>query len=105
MLIKKTGAQSAKTNAPKHDTPAQTGTKKDNRKKAVTQEDIVLRHLKRKSITSMEAFELYKITRLSAKIFNLRADGYNIITKRETNPTTGATYGKYILRDKVKKSV
>lgn len=45
----------------------------------------VLNHLKvRGSITSMEAFELYGATRLSAIIFSLRKKGYNI----ETNDGT-----------------
>lgn len=44
----------------------------------------VLRHLKEKgSITSMEAFELYGATRLSAIIFNLRKRGYEISTQTE----------------------
>lgn len=39
----------------------------------------VLRHLlKKKSITSMEAFRLYGATRLSAIIFNLRQRGHII---------------------------
>lgn len=45
----------------------------------------VLKHLKvRGSITSLEAFELYGATRLSAIIFNLRKKGYKIQTKDET---------------------
>ena len=45
----------------------------------------VLKHLKVVgSITSMEAFELYGATRLSAIIFSLRKKGYNI----ETNDGT-----------------
>lgn len=45
----------------------------------------VLKHLKvMGSITSMEAFELYGATRLSAIIFSLRKKGYNI----ETNDGT-----------------
>lgn len=42
----------------------------------------VLKHLKvNGTITSMEAFELYGATRLSAIIFNLRKKGYNIVTE------------------------
>lgn len=41
----------------------------------------VLNHLRREgSITSMEAFELYGATRLSAIIFRLRKKGYDIQT-------------------------
>ena len=44
----------------------------------------VLKHLKVKgSITSMEAFELYGATRLSAIIFNLRKKGYEITNNTE----------------------
>ena len=44
-----------------------------------SQEKIVLWHMtKHKTITSMTAFELYGITRLSAKIYNLREEGHKI---------------------------
>lgn len=50
----------------------------------------VLKHLKVKgSITSLEAFELYGATRLSAIIFNLRKKGYDIKT------TDGACIDRY----------
>lgn len=52
---------------------------------AETQTSMLLKHLKQYgSITSMEAFELYGITRLSAKIFCLREQGYDIQTKSKT---------------------
>lgn len=45
----------------------------------ISQEERILRHIKRfDSITSWEAFEDYGITRLSAKIFNLRERGFKI---------------------------
>lgn len=45
---------------------------------------------KRKSITSMQAFELYGCTRLSAKIFDLRKQGWVI----DSIPQVGETrYG------------
>lgn len=44
-----------------------------------TQAQEVLEHLQtHNGITSMEAFSLYGITRLSAKIFELRKKGYTI---------------------------
>ena len=47
--------------------------------KEITQEDRVLRHLQQFGhITSWEAIKEYGITRLSAKIFNLRREGYDI---------------------------
>lgn len=73
----------------------------DSRKKRITQEDRVLDHMRKYgSITSMTAFEMYNITRLSAKIFNLREEGYNIVTIRETSKN-GATYGRYVLKEEV----
>lgn len=67
----------------------------------MTQKELVLRHLQDfGSITSMDAFNDYGITRLSAVIFDLRALGYNIESKNETRnnrydkPTT---YSRYTL--------
>ena len=69
--------------------------------KRLTHYDRVLRHLKEKgSITSLQAFREYGITRLSAVIFNLRKDGYVI---ENENITRKNRYGdkiwfaKYIL--------
>lgn len=45
-----------------------------------SQREKVLNHLMNNSLTSMQAFENYGITRLSAIIFNLRDEGYNINT-------------------------
>ena len=54
-------------------------------KSKTTKTSEVLKHLKVKgSITSLEAFELYGATRLSAIIFQLRKAGYNIKTDDAT---------------------
>lgn len=65
----------------------------------VTQKDIVLKHLRDfKSITSWEAFTEYGITRLSAVIYILRAEGYDIESEtiktlnRYGNPTRFSKY-------------
>lgn len=53
--------------------------------KKLTQTKCVLNHLLLTgSITSMEAFEMYGATRLSAIIFNLRHSGYDIISEKES---------------------
>lgn len=55
---------------------------------AKTQSSVVLAHMQEHgSITSMEAFELYGVTRLSAVVFNLRAAGHSIesVTEHTTN--------------------
>lgn len=45
----------------------------------MNREEIVLRHFqKNKYISSMQAFELYGITRLSATIYNLRQRGIKV---------------------------
>lgn len=69
----------------------------------MTQEKAVLLHLKRHgSITSWDAITLFGATRLSAIIYNLRHDGWNIETtdltvkNRYGNSTTVA---KYILKE------
>lgn len=62
----------------------------------------VLKHLKRyKSITSMTAFEKYGATRLSAIIFNLRKEGWNIITEEieiKDRHGNNCRYANYILK-------
>lgn len=64
-------------------------------------EEIILNHLrKHKTITTLEAFELYGITRLSARIFNLRESGYKIglIWENGTNRYGNQVrWGKYFL--------
>jgi len=64
----------------------------------LTQEDKILEHLKRHgSITSMEAFRKYNITRLSGRIYDLRMQGYQISLVWETTPK-GIRYGRYVLK-------
>ena len=47
----------------------------------------ILEHLKRDTLTSKQAFELYGVTRLSAIIFDFREAGMDI----DTIPTEGET--------------
>ena len=52
---------------------------------ARTQTEAITKHLQKYgSITSMEAFNLYGATRLSAIIFVLRKRGFNITNKEHT---------------------
>ena len=66
-----------------------------------TKHSMVRNHLEQfGNITSLEAIELYGATRLSAIIFNLRAEGLNI--KTEDMPFVDrfgnkSHYGKYVL--------
>lgn len=69
----------------------------------VTQEERVLRWLReRGSITSLEAFREFGITRLSGRIFNLRKSGYEIVSERETTKNRygeNVSFAKYILQE------
>ena len=66
-------------------------------KKKKTQKEQVLNHLKKNgSITTMVAFNRYQITRLSARIWELRKDGYEITTENEARK--GKTYARYRLK-------
>ena len=61
-----------------------------------TQENQILNHLKKhKFITSWEAIQEYRITRLSARIYELREKGYQILTKNITE--NGKTFAEYSL--------
>lgn len=51
------------------------------------------------SITSLQAFEKYSITRLAAVIFNLRQEGWDIAMIRERS-SNGKRYGRYYLRER-----
>ena len=65
---------------------------------AISQREQVLTHLKKGlPITSWEAIHEFRATRLSAIIFDLRQEGYNIITENITNPETGKKFGRYTL--------
>ena len=69
----------------------------------MTQGQAILAHLKAHGhITSYEAFELYGCTRLSARIFDFRKLGYNIMTSDTTTKNrygNTVTYATYILVD------
>lgn len=73
--------------------------------KRMTQTEAILKHLKENTgITSMEAFEKYGATRLSAIIFSLRKK-YDIIgVPHETTNRYGGkvTYFEYRLRGELK---
>ena len=65
----------------------------------MSQREMILKHLKRYGkITDVQAFNNFGIRRLSGRIYDLRADGYQIRTEMTTKPnrfgqkTTFATY-------------
>lgn len=59
----------------------------------------VLDYLKKhhRGITSMRAFWRFRITRLSARIYDLREKGYLIHTFKEPNTFTVGTHARYVL--------
>ena len=61
--------------------------------------DLILKHLQTEGkITSFEAFEKYRITRLSGRIYDLKDKGYDIATNLVTKKNT--TYAEYSLNEK-----
>lgn len=69
----------------------------------MTKTDKVKNHLiEHKSITSWEAIQLYRATRLSAIIYNLRHDGMNIRTELKNGKDEDGRsypYAEYILEE------
>lgn len=63
-----------------------------------TQKSVVLRHLRHYgSISAFEAITSYGITRLAARIFELKQDGYKFETERKTHKVTKKPYVRYKL--------
>lgn len=66
------------------------------------QKSRILNHLERyKTLTSMQAFEQYGITRLASQINKLRNKGYDIATimmEGENRYGEPVRYAKYVLR-------
>jgi len=70
-----------------------------------TQNKAILEYLRKhkKGITNWDAYREFSCTRLSARIFDLREEGHNIITVQEKNfnqfgHTTN--YARYILNER-----
>lgn len=66
----------------------------------ISNKNVILEYLKNKSITSIESFDKYGITRLAAVIKNLRDDGYNIDTimhKAKNRRGKNIRYAEYVL--------
>ena len=64
----------------------------------MTQNQTILRHIKSLgSISPQEAFRDYQITRLAARIFDLKKAGHHIETEMREHPLTGTRYARYTL--------
>lgn len=64
-----------------------------------TQGQIVINYLRkhRKGLTSMKAFWLWRMTRLGARIYELREKGYIIQTMMEDNTFCPGQHARYVL--------
>lgn len=67
--------------------------------KIKTQEELVLNYMRKhkKGLTSMKAFWLWRITRLGARIYELRQKGYIIQTMKEDNVLRPGQHARYFL--------
>ena len=66
----------------------------------MTQNEVILNHLKNYGgLTSLEAIRLYSITRLAARISDLRKKGYNILSEtiRKKDGKRTIKYSRYWL--------
>ena len=69
----------------------------------MTQCETILKHMQEHgSISTIEAFMDYHITRLSARIWDLRHDGHDIVSEMVTTKRNGAhmSYAVYSLKEK-----
>ena len=63
-----------------------------------SQKDMVLDHLKSgQAITPLEALQWFGAFRLSAIIYDLKKDGWDISTEMVNDKRTGKSYAKYQL--------
>lgn len=66
----------------------------------MTQNEVILNHLQNYGgLTSLEAIRLYRITRLAARISDLKKNGYNILseTVRKKEGKKTIKYSRYWL--------
>ena len=61
----------------------------------MSQTDKILKHLQRRPLTSMQAFRMWKCTRLAARINELRSEGWPI--ESETVCKDGKRFARYRL--------
>lgn len=68
----------------------------------MTQKEMILQHLKRHgSITPKDAIDNYGIMRLGARIYDLKSEGYKIVTETEHGINRFGrpiAYARYLLR-------
>ena len=71
----------------------------------MSQYEVVLKHLKEgKELSQLEATKKYGILRLGAIIFNMRRDGYNILTRMESKPNRYGHTSNYAVYKMIKEN-
>ena len=65
--------------------------------KKLSQNKIILRHLEKQPITLLDALMKYSVFNLSARINELRSQGYYIETVYRTDTDSKKTYAEYRL--------
>lgn len=64
----------------------------------MTQTQRIIEHIKKNgSITQREAYIDYSIQNFSARLSELKQDGYNIVKREKKHPVTGQKYTRYYL--------
>lgn len=64
----------------------------------MTQNEMIKKHLgEGRSLTPIDALNLYGCFRLATRIFELKKQGMNIRTEMVENPETGKRYARYFL--------
>ena len=69
----------------------------------MNQNTAILKHMRRKSITPIEALELYGCFRLAARIADLREQGHSIVTSVIHNGN-GKRFARYSLKPQRKQA-
>lgn len=68
----------------------------ENRRSSASQKDKILEYLMSgKSLTPIEALNMFGSFRLGARIADIKADGYIVYTEMITDPVTGKRYARY----------
>lgn len=68
----------------------------DNAKSSASQKERILEYLMSgRSLTPIEALNMFGSFRLGARIADIKADGYIVYTEMVTDPATGKRYARY----------
>jgi len=63
----------------------------------MSQNDLILKHLKRGPLTPLQALKLYGCFRLAARVYDLKGDGHDIRTRTVVS-SDGTRYAQYWIK-------